>query len=395
MALNIGSAWYGFTANQANSDVLSTYSTAGADHGYSFTLALAPGTYSACVWTTEPSGPAVNAGCISIAVNSPARTVAVVDSVVGTGAGVTVSGYAVYPGNLSTSVGVAVNIGSGWYGFTANQPSAEATAAFPASTAPHGFAGTVALAAGTYNACTWVTEPSGPAVEVGCQLVTVPQPRRAVYQVDSSFESHWAVDPGGNIFSVGFAVWPDAPQTSVPIAIQVNSSWFGFVAHETNTQGSDEAQVAVPGVGAGHGFDVGSGAYAPGSYNVCVWIAEPSGPAVNAGCSVVVVHARIPAVVSTPTITGSGAGVSVSGYAIYPDSVDWPVAMAVNIGSSWIPLTANQYNPDGEVAVPGSHEYNGYLGTVAEPAGTYNACVWVAEPAGGAVNTGCHTVTVP
>jgi hypothetical protein len=395
IAINIGSGWYGFTANQTNANVAMAVPGADANHGFSGTIPMAPGTYNACLWVTEPTGGAVNNHCHSVVVPVPPRTVAVIDSVTGTGAGATVSGYAVYPGNLNAAVGIALNIGSGWYGITANKASAEAATAYPTSTVGHGFSGTMPIAPGTYSVCTWVTEPSGPAVNVGCQSVVVPQPRRAVFSLDRTFDDYWAVDPGGNIFATGYAVWPDSLATQVPIALQINSSWLGYVAHESNSAGSDEAEAAVPGEGPGHGFDVGSGSFAPGSYKVCMWIAEPSGPAVNAGCHTVVIHARIPAVVSTPSITGSSAGVSVSGYAIYPDAVGWGVALAVNIGSSWIPITANQYNSSGIAAVPGAYGVNGYSGTVAEPPGTYNACVWVAEPAGGAVNTGCSTVTVP
>ena len=380
LAVNIGSAWYPVTANQAkslDSDAI------GTNHGFSFALPAAPGQYDVCLWTTEPSGPAEELGCGWEFVPDLSRTAVWVDSLTGSSAGVSVSGFAVYPQNFAGTVGVALNIGSGWYGLTANQPTSEGLVAYPGAGLNHGFSGTFSIAPGTYNACVWVTEPTGPAHIESCRTVTVPTPPRTVARIDS------ITGTAAGVTASGFAVYPSSFATNVTVAVNIGSSWYGFTANQANS----EVPTAVSGADANHGFG-GVVPLGPGTYSACVWVTEPSGPAVELGCQNVTVPARPHTVAVIDSVVGGVGSFSVAGWAVFPDSLPTAVGIAVNVGSSWYGLTANQASAEAASAYPLSIAAHGFAGVIAEPSGTYNACIWTSEPSGPAVNVGCHSVTV-
>jgi hypothetical protein len=182
------------------------------------------------------------------------------DSLSGSTAGVSVAGWAQFPDAPSTAVNVAVNIGAGWYGFTANQANTDAGAG-----TNHGYAGTIPLPAGTYSACVWVSEPSGGAVNTGCHTVVVPTVPPAV----TSFDTATAVT--GGIQVTGTSQFPSSPGISVGVAAQIGASWFGFTAN-----------------GTGHSF-TGLIPETHGTYTVCMWTTQPTGPATQFGCKVVAV----------------------------------------------------------------------------------------------------------
>ena len=147
------------------------YSTLVAQSGYYTLTGLAPDTYRV---RFDYSGHATSASVIGtpVTVSSGGQTLidnavvtiigltstdSSIDTISGSKAGVSVAGWAVWPQSDSTSVGVAVNIGSSWYGLMANQASTEVVPdeAYRGITVGpnHGFSGTIAVAPGTYNAC--------------------------------------------------------------------------------------------------------------------------------------------------------------------------------------------------------------------------------------------------
>jgi Carboxypeptidase regulatory-like domain len=381
MAVNIGSAWYGVSANQPSPDAADMFNDIGPNHGFSATIPLAPGTYSACIWVTEPTGPAVNTGCRPFVVPLPHAAITGIDAISGSAAGVAVSGYAVWPGSVGTSVTVAVNIGSTWQGLSANLPSPEGAAAVPGAGPNHGFAGTVPEAPGTYSACVWVLQPAGPATNIGCQTVVVSPPEpTAVWAALMSVVT-------GGISVYGNATEPDALNVHVTVAVNIGSQWYGFAADQ---QTGDP--YAAPWEMPGHFFS-GTIPLPPGTYKPCMWFSQPTGGATIYSCQYLTVPAPARAVVQSDSVTGGVGTVSVAGWDVFPDSLSTQVGMAINIGSNWYPLAANTPNPESASAYPSSVDH-GYAGSVSLPPGTYSVCIWTLEPSGPAVNAGCHTVSV-
>jgi hypothetical protein len=374
VSVKIGSTAHTLTANQLSSEAQSEEESnwgedVGVFHGYTGTFAVAPGSYNVCISVYEPIGNLAQIGCQTVVVPAGTPTVYGFDSIQPSGAGISVAGWAEFPDAPATPVGVAVNIGSNWYAFTANQPNSDAGAG-----TNHGYSGTIPLAPGTYQACIWVTEPGGAAINTGCHSVTVPAPAPTTFGLDT--ESGAA----GGITVAGWAQFPGSPSTSVGVAVNIGSSWYGLSANQANTDA---------GAGTNHGYST-TIALAPGSYNVCIWVAEPTGAAVNTGCHVVVVPARPATTFGLDSITGAAGGITATGWAQFPDAPATAVGVAVNIGSSWYGFSANQANADA-----GAGTNHGYTATIPLAPGSYNACIWVAEPTGAAVNTGCHTVIVP
>jgi hypothetical protein len=386
IAVEVGSSWYGFSAQDVSTEGAIAVPGAGAHHGFDDTVQFGykPGsTYQVCVWISEQAGGATNLGCQAVTIPVAGATIAKLDSATGSNTGITVSGYALYPNNDAASVGVAVNVAGGWYGLTANQHSEEGASDVPGASVNHGFVGTIPIAPGSHSACVWVTEPSGPAVNIGCHTVTVPAPTPAVVHSDS-------VTGGlGSVSVAGWDVFPDTLSTQVGLALNIGAAWYGFTANLTNP----EVTVAYPPASADHGY-ADTVALAPGTYNVCVWTTEPSGPAVNTGCHSVVVTAPHPAVVHSDSVTGGLGSVSVAGWDVFPDSLSTHVGMALNIGAAWYGFTANVTNSEVTVAYPTAASDHGYADTIALAPGTYNVCVWTTEPAGAAVNAGCSSVIV-
>jgi hypothetical protein len=383
LAVNVGSAWYPVTANQSNSDFNDT-DALGTNHGFSWSLPTAGGEYPVCLWTTEPTGPAVNLGCKSVYVTDAGITQSWLDSYNVVPGGISLSGFAIYPANYSASVGLALNVGNSWFGMTANQSTTEGLTAFPGSGPNHGFSSTFAVAPGTYHACLWVTQLSGPAFIIDCRTVTVAARPNAVAAIDSISGS------SAGVAATGYAVYPDSFGTAVNVAVNIGAGWYALSA----TMPNSEVPVAVPGAGANHGFSQ-TIPMAPGTYSACVWVAQPSGVATNIGCKTVTVAARPRAATAIDSASGSTAGVTLAGYAVYPDSFGTAVGVALNIGAAWYGFTANGANSEVPTAVPGADANHGFTATVPLAPGTYTACLWVAEPSGPAVEVGCRTVTVP
>ena len=384
IAVNIGSNWYGFTANQASAAAASAVSGAGPNHGYTGSIPLSPGSYSVCVWVAQQSGPATNLGCQTVTVTSAAAAIAQVVSVTASASSVSVSGWAVWPGSVSTSVPIAVNIGSNWYAFTANQASAAAASAVSGAGPNHGYVGSIPLSPGSYSVCVWVAQQSGPATNLGCQTVTVTSAAAsaAVAQVVSVAASASSVSVSG------WAVWPGSVSASVPIAVNIGSNWYAFTAN----QASAAAASAVSGAGPNHGY-VGSIPLSAGRYSVCVWVAQQSGPATNLGCQTAIVAQGPPVLGAMQSVVSGVGGLHYSGWAVDPSSPASPVILAANIGSSWIPLTTGDSSNVAQGQVGGAGPNQGFSGLFPVAPGTYPICVW-ATSAAGTVNLGCKTGTV-
>ena len=382
VSINIGSQWYPVATNQPNPAGETAVPGSGPNHGFSQTFAAPPGTHSVCAWAVQPTAGAVSLGCKTVVVAAAAPTQFAVTSIAGGVSSVTVTGWAVWPASPSSSVSLAVNIGPNWYPVSANQPSAAAETAVPGSGPNHGFASTIAIAPGTYNACVWANVFGGGATQLGCQTVVVTAGPPTQFSIASI---------AGGVSSVsvsGWAVWPTALSSSVPLAVNIGAGWYPLTAN----QPSPAAATAIPGAGPNHGFS-GSIAVAPGTYNACVWANNFGGGATMLGCQIVTVTSGLASRGEVTTAQGIGGGVTYSGWAVNPSTPTAAVNLAANIGGSWVPLVTADPNATAPTVVAGAGPNQGYSGFFPVGAGTHSFCVWAAGPSG-AVNLGCRTVTV-
>ena len=383
LAVNLGSTWIGMTTNQPNATASTVVAAAGPNQGFTTTFAAPPGAQSFCLWATPTAGPSVVVACTTVTVPTPAPAVAAIDAVTGVPGAVNVSGWAVYPGAPTTSVNMAIQVGASWYGLTANSPNSEAKPGVSGAGPNQGFVGSVPLPAGTYSVCIWVSEPTGGAVNLGCQSATVPAPAVTKSQIDS------IAGGAGSVSVAGWSIWPDQLAASVNMAVQINTSWYSMTANGVSAEGA----AAVPGAGANHGF-ADTIPLAPGTYPVCVWAGASAGGAASIGCHTVVVTAAAPTASHLDSIVGGVGSFSVSGWAVWPNNTAVPVNMAIQVGSAWTGMTANLASTEAPIAVAGAGTSHGFAASVTMAPGTYVVCVWASASAGGATNIGCNTVTV-
>jgi hypothetical protein len=269
LAFNVGSSWIGFNADLPGATAAETaYPGAGTNHGFQTHLALRPGSYRVCLWASGPSGP-VQLECVTAVVPAALPPAGDITDVVPDAGGVTLSGWAVQRSAPTSTVALAVNVGTSWIGFNADLPGAAAAeTAYPGAGTNHGFTVRVALPPGSHRVCLWATGPAGPA-QLECVTAVVP----AVPPPAGSITSLTGVSGGFQI--AGWVVLPSSLATPVHLAVNIGSVWVPF---DANQSGSTAAEAAYPGAGTDHGFS-GFVSAPRGLQSFCLWAVGVSGPA--------------------------------------------------------------------------------------------------------------------
>lgn len=383
VAVEVDGNWYALSADRANPGAAATVPGVGVSHGFVGSIQASPGVHNVCVWAAQPLGGAAMVGCRSVTVASVILTRAAISSIAAIPLGVTVSGWAVWPGSVASSVPIAVNVGSNWYGFTADQPNPDAENATPGAGPNHGFVGTIPSAPGTYPVCIWAAQNGEAAIQIGCQSVTVSAGYPTVGELVSA-------DGGvGGVHYSGWAVDPGTPSSSVPIAANIGSSWLALSTGEPSVI----APVRFSGAGLTQGYS-GLFPVAPGVHTLCIWAASSSG-AVNLGCKTVTVSPAPAVAGGIVTATAVSNGIDLSGWAVWPSALSSAVPVAANVGTGWTALPSNLPSSVTAKWVVGAGPNQGFAGTVAAPSGSQSVCIWASPPSGMAVMLGCKTVTVP
>jgi len=304
-----------------------------------------------------------------------------ITSSVGQAGGIAFSGWAVFPNALTVPVHLAVNIGNRWIPFEADQSNPAAQAVFPGAGLNHGFSGVIPASPGQQSFCLWASGVTAATV-LECRTVTVPvspPPQGRISDV---------VGVPGGFMVTGWAVQPSSITTPVHMAVNLGSRWISVEADQPNPAG----ETAFPGAGQNHGFSAMITAPA-GVQAFCLWAAGPAGAAIFE-CRTVTVPVSPPPQGRISDVVGVPGGFMVTGWAVQPSSITTPVHMAVNLGSRWISVEADQPNPAGETAFPGAGQNHGFSAMITAPAGVQAFCLWAAGPAGAAIFE-CRTVTVP
>lgn len=385
IAVNIGANWYGFTANRPNAAVNTVVPDATGDHGFSGSIPLPPGTYNACIWAGRVGGGADQIGCRTVTVaSSPASSTQFeIERVVPSGQAVEFSGWALWSNTINRSVPIAVNVGSRWFGFSANLPNSRVAQVVPSAVGDHGFSGSIPLGPGTHNVCFWAAQLVGSPTMLGCRTVTITAPLAVLGSLDV------ASGAVGGIQFDGWAVLPETPNTPVSLAANVGGAWIPLTTGRANTTAPQRFAGAGPNQGFGGLLPI-----APGAHTLCIWAAGPSG-AVNLGCRAVVVTAAPPVAGAITQATGVPGGIDLRGWAVWPSSLQAPVSLAANVGTSWIVLPSNLPSALAADFVLGAGPNQGFGMLVPAASGSRQICVWANMLTGGAQSLGCRTVAVP
>ncbi|MEO6826817.1 MAG: hypothetical protein ABI255_04285 [Microbacteriaceae bacterium] len=186
--------------------------------------------------------------------------------------------------------------------------------------------------------------------------------------------------------------WALDPDTSESIAVHV---YVGTVGHSVAADKSRPDVAAAYGLGANHGIDVTVPAEGAGASNVCVY-----GMNVGAGANVLLGCQSIASMSGSPAgnleaVTVGAGGVTVSGWALDPDTVD-PVAVHIYVDAVGKAFVANGARADVGAAYPLYGVNHGFSQLVSAGAGSHQVCAYAINTgAGGNVQLGCKTVDVP
>jgi hypothetical protein len=207
----------------------------------------------------------------------------------------------------------------------------------------------------------------------------------------SPFGSFDVVSGGAGSVSVsGWAIDPESAGP-IPVHVYIYTSFTDRAGYARVADvGRGDIGAAFPGYGPNHGFAT-SVPSTPGLRIACVFAINVGvGDHTVLGCKFVVVADASP-FGSFDVVSGGAGSVSVSGWAIDPESAG-PIPVHVYIYTSFTDragyvLTANQGRADIGAAFPGYGPGHGFSGTVPSSPGVRIACVFAIN-----VGVGDHTV---
>ncbi|PJJ71223.1 hypothetical protein CLV46_0765 [Diaminobutyricimonas aerilata] len=307
-------------------------------------------------WFGSPTGPVSPLGSIDLISTSPGQ--------------VRVGGWAFDP-NSKNPIDTHIYINGVGYILTASQPRPDLPPVFGDIGPNHGFDGTFpTTTGGAQEVCVYgINIGPGSNTLIGCRTVQgmSGSPIGNVEAVSSA---------RGSISVSGWAIDPDSVG-AVSMHVYVDSQGS---AHDANQDRADVG-AAYPAYGSGHGFNVSIPA-SSGTHNVCVYgINVGAGSNRLFGCWTATVATGSPTGV-VEAITSSPGAVSVSGWALDPDTAD-PIPVHVYVGSQGKAVLAEGARPDIARAFPGYGERHGFNVVMPAAPGASDVCAYAINVGGG------------
>jgi hypothetical protein len=160
-------------ANVARSDMAKAYPAYGAAHGFSASIAAAPGPHQVCVYAINVGAGSGNPTLQCATAEVGSAPVGSLDSATAVSGGVAVKGWA-WDADTTAPVAVHVYVDTAMTPTTANQARGDVQRAHPAAGANRGFATTVGAAPGAHRVCVYGIDANGGTnTTLGCSTVTV------------------------------------------------------------------------------------------------------------------------------------------------------------------------------------------------------------------------------
>ncbi|MGY4644147.1 fibronectin type III domain-containing protein [Cellulomonas sp. URHB0016] len=380
-------------------DVGAAYPGTGDQHGFSYTWAGATsanivGLHRLCLWAedVDTSGYRRQSrlDCTTISFEPTQPLVGNFEALTRSGPAMTLSGWALEPSGGADVLAV-VEIDGELESLHPYQPTdvvrSDVAAAYPGTGAQHGFSSTVKVGPGGHRVCVGAVRKSDleeTVAPLGCRTVgadpTIPI---------GNFESLVAV--GQNLQLSGWAV---DPQVAGPVDVDVHLDGALVATMTTTTTRADVGRV-YPGTGNLHGYS-GSVQATPGSHQVCLTTPDPDYPeGISLGCRTVSVVNRTP-VGNYESLTAAGSTVTLSGWALDPDTTG-PIDVHLYVDGGWGgALRTTGVRNDVAAAYPGTGNQHGFSTSFTAGTGTHQVCAYAIDPAIPTVNQplGCRTVTV-
>jgi GH25 family lysozyme M1 (1,4-beta-N-acetylmuramidase) len=299
----------------------------------------------------------------------------------------TVTGWAIDPDTVG-SVNVHLYVDDRWGGsVTANGSRPDVGAAYPGFGSNHGFQATIPVGPGAHKVCAFAinTGPGTTNPLLGCRTV-VPNP---VGSVDG------ASSPASGTLRI--AGWAADPDTTAPIDVHLYLDG-RLISSTTADLERPDVQSTFPGAGPRHGWLFEVGAVSGGPHRACVYAINVGLGDTNPllGCRSVLVLDGVP-VGSVDAVQVGVGSVTVSGWALDPDTAD-PIVVQVLVDSQLrATVTADQSRPDVGLVFPSYGANHGYrIAVDGVGGGPHEVCVRAVNVLGGAGDQtiGCRKVTI-
>jgi hypothetical protein len=285
-----------------------------------------------------------------------------VDRVAQASTGIAVAGWAIDP-DTTASIHVDVYVDGRGTRLTANHTRSDIGTKYPAYGSAHGFSATIAAGQGSHSVCIYaINVGSGSNTTLLCTTITL------------NFNPFGALDWVRQTTN-GFAVagWAIDPNTTSPIYVDVY-----FDGHGTrltaNTIRSDIG-TKYPAFGSAHGylasFDATQGSHTVCAYGINVGLGTGS---TKLGCRTILVNFN--PIGRLETVRQTSTGISLTGWAIDPNTTS-PINVDIYTdGNPRVRLTANLTRTDIGAAHPGYGDDHGFAANVTLAEGSHNVCAY-------------------
>jgi hypothetical protein len=372
----VGGQGTALVADKPRPDVDAAYGK-GPNHGFSATLAAAPGVQQVLVYAINVGvGGNILLAQRTVEIGVPFGALERVDPSAG---GVRVQGWAVDP-DVDGPIPVHVYVGGVGTAITADKVRNDLVGGPLAPYgATHGFDAVVSGPSGRQTVDVYAINDNGPHKLIASRSIDVLS--------GSPFGSVDLVRAGpGTIRVAGWVLDPDS-NGPIDVHVYIDSAVNGVRANVSR----GDIGALYPGYGPVHGFDAVLPA-AAGWHQVCIYGIDV-GPGDNRllGCRNVLVGGDPFGAVDTVRV--SGGTLTVGGWAIDPDTAD-PISVHVYIDSAVNGLTADVSRPDVASAFPGYGVNHGYSATFPISPGTHQVCIYAIDRGLGENRLlACRTVT--
>ena len=368
-------------ADRARPDLIPAYDR-GANHGFSYSVAVGPGTHNVCVFGINAT-PGANTllDCRNVAV-ADAAPLGEIGAVTTTPSSLTVSGWALDP-DTSAPIEAHIYVDGQGVSIMADGPRPDLVPIYNRG-ANHGYSWTFKVGPGTHNVCVYgINSTPGPNTLIGCRTVSIAN-AAPIGVIDS-------VTTTASTLSV--AGWTLDPDTSVPIEahIYVDGQGVSIMADAPRpdlipyyNRGADH--------GYGYTFQVG-----PGTHNICVYgIDATAGPNTVIGCRTVSIAAvaDIPPVGVLDSVGTSPGSVTFTGWALDPDTSE-SIETHIYVDGVGVSILANGPRPD-LIPYYNRGAAHGFSYAWALAPGRHSYCLYAISGNRGANSTiSCGSVDVP
>ncbi|MGY1807353.1 hypothetical protein ACI8AF_08275 [Blastococcus sp. SYSU D00669] len=317
---------------------------------------------------------------------SPWQPIGHLDSVTAaSGDRIEVLGWAVDP-DTTAPISVHVYVDGGWAGaVTADVPRPDIGAYLPSYGERHGFSLPLTVPQGRHTVCAFAINVGYPAVNPSIGCLEVDTGHLPLGNIEQAF-----IDEGQAVLTG----WTLDPDTTGPIDVHayVNGQLGGY-----GTAGLSRPDVAAayPGAGDRHGFSIRA-FLQPGDNQICLFAINVPTPAVNPSLGCRSLHLRVDPIGTVDEVTSGPTSVTVTGWALDPETRSPIDVKAVVDGVEVVRRTAGDQRPDVAANYPESGPRHGYSFTVPLAPGTHQFCVYAVNVGQGSTDPllGCRDVNV-